>query len=253
MLIIKIKHEEQIKEKKSIIKRRKITEKTFIERENLKISNDIHTLVHLPLSCCEKEEFKRLIKIYKGRIIIPDNVVLNDNLKDYLFDIKPYCKRAILSAFIKYMGNDFNVYKTVCIADSGFQTTREYADVAKSVRNLVILTENNISTQKFSDYCYLNLGTVVNVKDNINSLQWDIYLNLDDIFDDGRVIVKFKDKDAILHPDPDYFICNKEITEIISYGIPVKTACAAFEAKKQEGINWSFKNNKDKSINFNFT
>lgn len=253
MLIIKIKREEHIKEKKHILKRRKLSEKNFIERVNLKIGNDIHTLVHLPVSCCEKEEFKRLLKIYKGRIIVPDNIVLKEKIKDYLFDVKPYCKRAILSAFIKYMGNDFNVCKTVCIVDSGFQITQEYADVAKFARNLVILTENNINTQSFSDYCYLNLGTVINIKDNVNSLEWDIYLNLDDIFDDGRAIVKFRDKDAILHPDPDYFICNKEISEIISYGIPVKTACAAFPVKKQEGINWAFKNNKDKSINFNFT
>ncbi len=253
MLIIKIKREEQIKDKKSILKRRKFSGKNFIERVNLKIGNDIHTLIHLPVSCCENEEFKRLIKIYKGRIIIPDNTDLNENLKDYLFDIKPYCKRAILSAFIKYMGNDFNVYKSVCIADSGFQITQEYADLAKFARNLVILTENNINTQSFSDYCYLNLGTVVDIKDNVNSLEWDIYLNLDDIFDDGRAIVKFKDKDAILHPDPDYFICNKEISEIISYGIPVKTACAAFPVKRQEGINWAFKNNSDKRVNFNFT
>lgn len=253
MLIIKIKREEQIKEKKRILKRKKLGENNFIERVNFKVGNDVHTLVNLPVSCWENEEILRLLKIYKGRIIVPDNIALEEKIKDYLFDIKPYCKRAILSAFIKYMGNDFNIYKTVCIADSSFQITQEYADVAKFARNLVILTENNIKTQSFTDYCYLNLGTVVSIKDKIKSSGWDIYLNLDDTFDDGRATVKFRDKEAILHPDPDYFICNKEISEIISYGVPVKTACAAFEAKKQEEINWAFKSNKVKSINFNFT
>ena len=85
MLIIKIKQEEQIKEKKRILKRRKLSEKNFIERKNLKIGNDIHTLVYLPVSDCENEEFLRLIKIYKGRIIIPDNIALEEKIKDYLY------------------------------------------------------------------------------------------------------------------------------------------------------------------------
>lgn len=240
MLIIKMKQSESTEHKKSRFKRRKKTVTPSFDRENFKIGNDIHTLINISSECCNTDEFRRLIKLYKGKILIPDNFRFKSEIEECLFDTAPYCKRALLSAFLKSFEDDLTFYKTVCIADRNFLITQEYADIAKFARKLVILTENSLNTQKFSDYCFLNLGTVVNIEEPSDYIRCDIFLNLDFISEDGSVDVRFENKTAKLFPDSDYYLCSKDAAKIVSYGIPIKTACAALNVKKCEEINWKY-------------
>lgn len=240
MLIIKMKQNEHTERKTSRFKRRKKHTDISVERKNLKIGNDIHTVLNLPPECCRTEEFQRLIKLYKGKILVPDNFTFKSDIEECLFDTTPYCKRALLSAFVKSCAGSLNFCETVCIADSDFRITQEYADIAKVVRRLVILTENSLNTQKFSDYCFLNLGTAVSVRESVGSNKWDVFLDLNRITDDGCADVEYINKKVKLFPDPDYYFCGKDAAEIVSYGIPIKTACAALDVKKCEEINWKY-------------
>lgn len=252
MLIIKIKQEENINKKKEKRRKREKHNNKSIERSNIKIDNEIHTVLSLSESEFHSAEFERLLKVYKGKVVAPMDDVLCEVVEDYIFDTKPYFKRAVLSAFLKNSEDDLLRGRTVCVVDSDFQITQEYAELAKFARKLVIISEKNITTQKFTDYCFLNFGAVVSFKNEINHMDYDIWFELDNIFDDGRIIIKYKDRDAVLHPDPDYFLCNKSVSDVISLGIPIKTACAAFEVKLNEEINWQFKANNP-NIRFNFT
>lgn len=240
MLIIKMKPNEHTERKTSRFKRRKKHTDISVERKNLKIGNDIHTVLNLPPECCRTEEFQRLIKLYKGKILVPDNFTFKSDIEECLFDTTPYCKRALLSAFVKSYAGSLDFCETVCIADSDFRITQEYADIAKVVRRLVILTENSLNTQKFSDYCFLNLGTAVSVRESVGSYKWDVFLDLNGITDDGCADVEYINKKVKLFPDPDYYVCGKDAAEIVSYGIPIKTACAALDVKKCEEINWKY-------------
>lgn len=241
MLIIEIKEEETENQKGFWFKRNKRKPKSTIERQSLKLGREIHTILKMPVCECENPEFKRLKNFYKGKILVPVNTEIQTALDGFLFDPKQYYKRALLSSLNKILSENANKYGTVCISDSEFLITREYTNTAKIVKNLVLITQKNINTQKFADYCYFNLGSVPQIKECAVFYDWDIFLNFDRIFDDATVQIHFKDGKKILHPDSDYFVCDESFYNIISCGILVKTVCAAFEVKKNEDVNWEFR------------
>lgn len=234
LLIIKLSHNGK-ENKKNFLK---YVKKESVKRRNLYVNDSIHTIVECSEDFCKSKEFVRLLNIYKGKVLFPQNYGLKNICKEYLVDTKPYLKRAILSSLTKHICRDLCVGSTLCIIDDEFTFNKEYLELARKVRNLVIISEINLDAQKFMDYCYLNMGTYVRFKDTIRGVEWDFYVDLTGISDDGKVFVKYKDGEGILHPDSEYFIYGDEYKEFLSWGISPIDLCAAMEIKKDVEVKW---------------
>lgn len=232
MLILKITHNE-VENKKFFLKRCK---RIGVKRKNIVIDNNIHTLVECSEVFLCSEECKRLLNVYKGKVLVPENDGIKSICKNYLFDTKPYLKRAVLSALSKYVNECSCHNNTLCVVDDDFVFCKEYLELAKRIRNLIIISETNIDAQKFMDYCLLNLGVVVRFKKDFKGFLWDLFVDLTDIFNDGRVFIRYKNGEGIIHPDKEYFICKDEYKEILSLGISSLDLCAATAVR--DDVNW---------------
>ena len=204
MLIIKILSEEKDR-KKSLFKRSK---KMLYNRRSVLIDNNVYTLIECTDSFCVSEEFQRLLNVYKGQLLLPEKGNLKKLHNEYLFDVRPYLKRAVISGFTKYIKDNIYHNNTLCVIDDNFVFTKEYLDLAHKVRNLVIISENNLEAQRFMDYCYLNLGTFVRFKEKLMDIKWDLYIDLTEVSEPGAVLVRFNDKTSVFFPDNEYFICK---------------------------------------------
>lgn len=238
MLIINIKNEELKREKKTFLRKKRRDYEVPFTRNSIKIADKDCTLLEFNSENIDNVNLEKLLKIYKGRILASNDVMGKYIPEKYRFDCKPYFKRAVMSALATYIENSNNKNVSLCIRDSNFRLFSEAVRLAKISRNLIIISEENINTQKFSDYCFLQFGTLVKFKKISETYSFDIYLNLDEIDESGKVWIKIDGKDSILYPDPEYFRCDSGLNNVLSYGIPIKIACAAFEIKHDKEINW---------------
>lgn len=233
MLVLKIIDEPIIiSKRKTFFGKKKVVETPQIKRENLKVGSMNVVLLELPLSEFDNADLKRLVNVYKGKILItPQNKIdLLDN--SYFFDLRRYYRKALLSSLAKYISFNKEDIMSVCLKYDDFEITDELFYVAKFTRNLEIVTKYSKLTECFKNECFEKFGAYISFSQKeVSSGEFDIYADFSKIDNEGQLIIKENGKERCFYPDAKYFIPNNYTKILTAIGINEKIACACVNLK----------------------
>lgn len=225
MLILDIQNN-VMKEKKRFFRKQRVNAPSF-ERFNFKYSNKVHTIISIPENMLGSDEFLKLLKVFKGQVLVCDDPKINDIVEPYRFDVYPYFKEAVFSSMYNLVSSEKSI-NTVCIKDEKFYVYSKLLNLVKICKNVVFEAEPTIELQRFCDDCYMEYGAFVKVTEIYRNRGDGIYFNTSDIDSDGKGTIFLNGKESIIYPDPTYFYCDNNLKELLKYKIPIKTLCAAF-------------------------
>ncbi len=233
MLVLKITDErEKIKKVKGVFRKKIIYEKNEeIKRYSLNVNGKTVVVLELPEVKLESEDVLTLLKVYEGRVLTSKENVNNPLLQEYLFDPKEYYQRAVLSSLINQMKTVNKEWKNVNIKVTDFLPFKELFEIVKISKSVVLITEKSVLTEKFINDCYYEFGAIVTIKGDCIPLKYDIFLNLEEIDNNGKLMIEVKGKDFLLYPDMTYFQENPEYQKLLPFNIEHNIICAAFSGK----------------------
>jgi len=233
MLILKINDErEKIRKVKGVFRKRVFYESfSDVSRSTLNVNGKNVITLELPFSKINNEDVIKLLNIYKGRVLISEKYRETDSLREYIFSPKEYYQRAALSSLFNQMKIVNREWKTVGIKITEFVPFKELFRIVKISKSLIFITEENPMTDKFTNDCYYEFGAIVSVKREFNSEKCDVYLDLEEIDDKGKLMIQVKGKDFLLYPDVSYFQDNPEYQKLLHFNIDHNIICAAFSNK----------------------
>lgn len=177
------------------------------------------------------EEVRTLLKIYRGRVLLSKGKNQVELPRNLLFDPKRYYMRAVLSSLVNQMKTVNKEWKKVCIKIETFEPVKEFYQIVKSAKALCLLTPKSPLTDSFVNNCYNEYGAVVKVADDCFLDFYDVFLNLEEVDEKGRLIIKVKGKPLLLYPDMTYFESNTEYQKLADFDIEHDVVCAAFSGK----------------------
>ncbi len=233
MLILKIcDEEEKTKKVKGIFRKKIIYEsQEIIKRYSVDINGKDVVVLELSEHKLNSEDALMLLKIYKGRVLVSEEKKDLSVLQQYLFSPKEYYKRAILSSLINQIKCMNNEWKNICIKTELFSYFKELLEVVRISKKVILLTKANSETDRFLNDCYYEYGSVVTVKEENDCIKYDVFLDLDEIDDKGRLMITVKDKNFLMYPDISYFESNVEYQKLLPFSINHNEICAAFSDK----------------------
>lgn len=233
MLVLKITDERDTVRKVKGVFRKKIVyeELSHINRSSLCINGKTVITLELPFSKMNCDDVIKLLNIHKGQVLASEKYNGIDNLKGYIFSPKEYYQRAVVSSLINQMKNLNKELETVCIKTAEFVPFKELFEIVRISKSVVLIAPKNIFTNKFLSDCYYEYGAVVTVKGGADSLKYDVFLDLDEIDDKGKLMISVKGKSFLLYPDISYFQDNIEYQKLLPFNIEHNKICAAFSDK----------------------
>ncbi len=231
MLILNIS-EEREKVKRRCLFCKKTIHKTPepINRYSITVNGKTVLVLELTEKLLESEDVIKLLKVYKGRVLISEKDKSRDFIKAYLFNPKEYYQRAILSSLINQMKTVSKDWKNICIILDDFSPFKEFYEIVKISKRVNLVTKQNPNVIKFINNCYYEFGAVVTVKGECVS-QNDVCIDLDKVDDGGKLMLNVKGRDFILYPDSTYFEKSEEYQKLIPFEIAHNIICAAFSNK----------------------
>lgn len=229
MLILKINEErEGIKKTKGVFRKKIIYEKAKdIKRYSININGKNVIVLELPGNEIGSKDVLSLLKVYNGRVLVPQNYYHNEILKTYLFDPNEYFKRAILSSLKNQIRTVCKDWKNVCIKTNEFSPSKELFEIVKISKSLTLLTTKSRLTEEFVNECYYELGAIVFIKES-SPLYADVFLDLEQIDSKGQLTVSAKGREHILYTDASYFEDKDEYKKLSIFNIDHNQICAAF-------------------------
>lgn len=228
MLVLKIVDEPVIvTQRKSLFGKKNVIETPMIKRENLKIGSKNIVLLELPLSELNNTDVKRLMNVFKGRILITPQNKISFVDASYLFDSRCYYSKALLSSLAKQIPFNKKEIMSVCLKYDDFEITDELFDVAKTTRNLTVIAKSSKLTDKFKNECFDKFGAYISFSEKeLSASLFDVYADFSKTDNDGQIIIKEKGMEKRFYPDTKYFIPNDNTKILTDIGINEKTACA---------------------------
>lgn len=218
MLVLNIIREETTK-KRLFFCKNKIRKSP--ERYNCHIGNKVYTIVDLYENQLDNVLVKRLLVINRNKVLKCNNYVINDRINEYLLDIKPYIKRALLSSVVNIIKEGCDI-DSVCIRDSLFTDYDEYYALASLLRRMSVVCDNNAFIS-FQSKCYNNLGLYV---DNRKTEEYRGYLDLDNVFENKTFFI-IDGIDMLVYADEGYFEVDNNVGELLKFNVPKEYACAS--------------------------
>lgn len=223
MIIIKLNNE--INDTRNYFLKLLLGKKDNILRDYAVIGNKRFDIYSMTCSDLSLPEVQRILRIKKGRLLEALNTEQNDFLSEYLFDKKPYYKRALLSSVNKYIKQS-GEQLSVAVFDESFLWCDEYNSLAKSVRAFTLVTSETISAQNFAKKIYCEYGLSVVVRQQYPLSAYDLYIDFSNIEKDGSLNIIYKGESMLIYPDNKYFESDNEVLELMKHGVPIKCACA---------------------------
>lgn len=217
--------------KKSFFKRRKTLNSDLLNRYSINVNGKNTIVLELTESDLLREDVLSLLKIYKGRVLVSEKYKNLEILKDYLYDSKEYYKRAVLSSLINQIKTVNKDWKNLCIKTDTFSPFKELYELVRISKIVSIVTGNNAMTEKFIKSCYYEYGTIVNIKEHIPRQNNEIFLNLNEIDNYGKLMINVKGKEFLLYPDTRYFDNSIEYQKLLPFNIEYNIICSAFSDK----------------------
>lgn len=229
MLVLKINGErEKIKKVKGLF-RKKIFYETpeDIKRYSVEVKGKKVLVLELTEKDLDKEDVITLLKMYKGRVLVSEDNINYELLKEYLFDPKAYFQRAVLSSLKNQIRTVNKEWKNICIKIDDFSPFTELFELVKISKKVTFITQKNPTTNKFLNDCYYEFGAMVSVKGECSS-ENDVFLDLDKIDGNGKLMINVKGKSFLLYPDTTYFTGDEEYKKLVNFNIHHNLICAAF-------------------------
>ena len=198
-------------------------------RENLRINNNTYTIVHMNRNNINDSFVKRILMVNRGRTLKCDSEEINIYISEYLLDIRPYIKRAILAALLKEMPYN-NSFSSLCIYDDEFRLNDEYFDIAEKARTISIIGENKTEIELFRHKCYHDLGLIVDCSDKYCEL-YHTSLDLNDIMMNKSAFLSIDGCKMLIYADESYFNVDDNVSQLLKYNVPIEYACASLNMR----------------------
>ena len=233
MLILKFNCENEVKEKrrKRFISKSQKQKNETLNRYSVNVNGKNVSVLELTRKDLKSEDVQTLLKIYKGRVLVPEKYKNDDELKELMFSPKPYYQRALISSLVNQIKAVNKEWKNICIKTDCFEPFKELYELVKITKRVSIITVENACTQAFVKDCYYKYGAIVSVKENSSVIPTDVFVNLNEVDNSGRLMINVNSKDFILYPDARYFDSCDEYQKLLSFGLEHNVICSVFSEK----------------------
>ncbi len=227
MIVLKFRDDIKTNKKSffSFLSRKNITENS-ITRENVVINQRVFSVITLCKEDIDNRLFQRLININKGKVLETYDKSINDKISSYLYDKKPYCKRALLSGLVNYI-ESLNNTVSITVLDNDFNICDEYYRLCNCVRSFVLVTPPSASFEQFSENVYLDYG--LKVSSAVLIYRSDVTVDFSNMDDNGNLWVEVLGDKKLIYPDTSYYLPDESVSELLKLGVPVKCACAVLK------------------------
>ena len=229
MLILKFCEEKECVKKRNIRFRNKTKNNDFA-RYSINVNGKTAVVLELTRKDLKNEDVLKLLRVYKGKVLVPAEYKSEDVFKECVFYPNEYYQRALLSSFIKQVKSGNNDWKHICIKTDVFSPFKELYELVKLSKTVLIVAPENIYTHKFSKECYYEYGAIINISEENIKGDYDVIIDLN-LIDDGKLMINVKGKDCLLYPDMSFFEDNEEYKNVLPYNIEHNLICAAFSNK----------------------
>lgn len=219
------------KNKKHFFKKHRKNNNNKINRYSINVNGKNVLVLELTEKDLLKEDVRALLKIYKGRVLMPEKYKNFEGVKEYLYSPKEYYQRALISSLVNQIKTVNKDWKNICIRTENFEPLKELYELVRISKKVTIIGENNLHTEKFSKDCYYEYGAIVSVKREISGLKYDVFLNLDEVDNSGKLMINVNTKDFILYPDTRYFESCTEYQKLVAFCLDYNTICSVFSNK----------------------
>lgn len=218
------------------LKKRFYRKKEFKRADDLKrYSVNVNGKTVIVLELTEKDlqsvDVLTLLKIYRGRVLVTSKYVNNECLREYIFSSKEYYQRALLSSLINQIKTVNKDWMNICIKIEDFLPFKELYKLVKITKKVTIITADSVLTDKFIKECYYEYGSIVSLKNEKTSQTSDVFLNLDEIDNNGRLMINVRGREYLLYSDTSYFESCLEYQKLSKYNIEHNIICSAFSNK----------------------
>lgn len=217
--------------KKRFYRKKEFKRADDLKRYSVNVNGKTVIVLELTEKDLQSEDVLTLLKIYKGRLLVASKYSNKELLKEYLFSSSEYYQRALLSSLINQIKTVNKDWKNICIKTEVFSPFKELYELVKISKTVSIITANNVLTDVFLKKCYYEYGAIVSLKNEINPQKTDVFLDLDVIDDNGKLMINIKGKDYLLYPDTRYFEGCVEYQKLSEYNIEHNIICSAFSNK----------------------
>lgn len=234
MLILDFFNEREAgkKQKRKIFRKKDIEKNNGLKRNSINVNGRNVIVLEITEKDLKKEDVLTLLKIYKGRVLIPEKYRETDMLTEYLYSPKEYYQRAILSSFANQIKSINKEWKNIVIKTDSFTPFREFYEIVRLSKKVTLITGANTNTEKFLNDCYYEYGAIVYLKKEFAlTVINDVYLDLDKIEPNGKLMINVNGKDFLLYPDTTYFENQPEYQKLVQYNIDQNLICSAFSDK----------------------
>lgn len=216
--------------KKMFSRKRGFEKNNELKRYSVNVNGKNVIVLELTEKDLEKEDVLTLLKIYKSRVLVSENYREIEILKEYIHNPKTYYQRALLSSFVNQIKSVNREWKNISIKTDTFTPFRELYDIVRLSKSVAIVTNPNANTEKFLNDCYYEYGAIVSVKKE-GLIKNDVYLDLDEIDNSGKLMINAGGKEFLLYPDIKYFDNCSEYQKLSQYNIEHNLICSAFSDK----------------------
>lgn len=230
MLILKF-NEERERFKKSEKRFYKKVKNNEYKRYSLNINGKAAIVLELTEKDLQCEDVLTLLKIYKGRVLVSSAYADEEILKEYLFNPRDYYQRALLSSLVNQMKTVNKDWKNVSVKIDDFTPFKEFYELVRISKTVTIITNSNVFTYKFLKECYYEYGAIVTVKKDVSTEMSDVFLDLNEIDNNGKLMINVKGKEFLLYPDTRYFDNYVEYQKLLPFQIEHNIICSAFSDK----------------------
>ena len=212
--------------------RKKSTENNKeLKRYSVNVNGVNLTVLELTENDLNNEDVLTFLRIYKGRVLVSEKFKEKEVLKKYLYLPDEYYQRALLSSLINQIETVNRGWKSVAVKIVEFTPHKEFYELVRLTKSVTLITPNNLYTEKFLKDCYYEYGAIVTVKKESVLTKNIVYLDLNEVDNNGRLMINAKGKNLLLYPDIKYFENRSEYQKLAPYNLEHNLICSAFSDK----------------------
>ena len=235
MLILKFNNEynevENKKRARLFVPKSRKQKNDTLNRYSVIVNGKNISVLELTRKELKSDDVQMLLKIYKGRVLTSEKYKNDDELKEHLYSPKLYYQRALISSLVNQIKAANKEWKNICIKTDSFEPFKELYELVIITKRVSIITEESAYTRAFIKDCYYKYGAIVSVKGDASIIENDVFVNLNEIDNGGRVMINVNSKDFILYPDARYFESCDEYQKLLPFGLEYNIICSVFSEK----------------------